>query len=152
MQYRTLGATGLRASVVGLGAAQLASSHTDYAVRLVRRALELGINYFDTAAAYVMSPPFRPKEHQAALWRGLQAGVLQTTATDHCCFCTPQKQAGLEDFRKIPNGTNGVEDRSRLSTTTGRVLPALLRRRIPRGPHPTATRCTSAPPAGLRST
>ena len=45
------------------------------------------------------------------MWRGLQAGVLQTTATDHCCFCTPQKQAGLEDFRKIPNGTNGVEDR-----------------------------------------
>ncbi|MFT7624217.1 MAG: dihydropyrimidinase, partial [Myxococcota bacterium] len=63
------------------------------------------------AAHYVMSPPFRAKEHQAALWRGLQSGMLQTTATDHCCFCTPQKEAGKDDFRKIPNGTGGVEDR-----------------------------------------
>jgi dihydropyrimidinase len=63
------------------------------------------------AAHHVMSPPFRPKEHQEALWRGLQAGMLQTTATDHCCFCTDQKAAGKEDFRQIPNGTNGVEDR-----------------------------------------
>ena len=66
---------------------------------------------WNTAAHYVMSPPFRPRHHQRELWKGLQAGMLQTTATDHCCFCTPQKQMGLEDFRKIPNGTNGVEDR-----------------------------------------
>jgi dihydropyrimidinase len=83
---------------------------------------------WNAAAHYVMSPPFRPKEHQAALWRGLQAGMLQTTATDHCCFCTPQKQAGLDDFRKIPNGTNGVEDRMAVLWThgvrTGRLTPA----------------------------
>jgi dihydropyrimidinase len=66
---------------------------------------------WDRAAHYVMSPPFRSKEHQAALWRGLQSGMLQTTATDHCCFCTPQKRVGREDFRKIPNGTGGIEDR-----------------------------------------
>jgi dihydropyrimidinase len=66
---------------------------------------------FTTAAAYVMSPPFRPKEHQAALWRALQAGHVQTTATDHCCFCAPQKAMGRDDFTKIPNGTGGVEDR-----------------------------------------
>jgi dihydropyrimidinase len=64
-----------------------------------------------SAAHYVMSPPFRPAGHQEALWRGLQSGMLQTTATDHCCFCTPQKEAGKDDFRKIPNGTGGVEDR-----------------------------------------
>jgi dihydropyrimidinase len=63
------------------------------------------------AAHHVMSPPFRSKEHQAALWQGLQSGRLHTTATDHCCFCTPQKAAGESDFRKIPNGTAGVEDR-----------------------------------------
>lgn len=66
---------------------------------------------WDTAAAYVMSPPFRPKEHQEALWRGLQAGMLQTTATDHCCFCAPQKRMGHNNFTQIPNGTGGVEDR-----------------------------------------
>ena len=66
---------------------------------------------FETAAAYVMSPPFRDRSHQDALWRGLQAGNLQTTATDHCCFCANQKAAGKDDFRLIPNGTGGVENR-----------------------------------------
>jgi dihydropyrimidinase len=66
---------------------------------------------FASAAAHVMSPPFRSSEHQAALWQGLQSGNLQTTATDHCCFCADQKAAGKDDFRKIPNGTAGVENR-----------------------------------------
>lgn len=83
---------------------------------------------WNAAAHYVMSPPFRSKEHQAALWKGLQAGMLHTTATDHCCFCTPQKQAGLEDFRKIPNGTGGVEDRMAIlwhhGVRTGRLTPS----------------------------
>ncbi|MGD1972502.1 MAG: dihydropyrimidinase [Desulfobacterales bacterium] len=77
------------------------------------------------AAAHVMSPPFRPKEHQAALWRGLQAGNLQTTATDHCCFCYDQKAMGRDDFRKIPNGTGGVENRMEVlwhhGVNTGRL-------------------------------
>ncbi|MFQ5784277.1 MAG: dihydropyrimidinase [Alphaproteobacteria bacterium] len=66
---------------------------------------------WDFAAAHVMSPPFRSKEHQAALWRGLQAGMLQTTATDHCCFCAPQKRMGHNNFTQIPNGCGGVENR-----------------------------------------
>ena len=66
---------------------------------------------FDTAAAHVMSPPFRSSEHQEALWHGLQSGNLQTTATDHCCFCADQKAMGKDDFRLIPNGTGGVENR-----------------------------------------
>jgi dihydropyrimidinase len=66
---------------------------------------------FDTAAAHVMSPPFRSKEHQEALWHGLQSGNLQTTATDHCCFCADQKAMGKDDFRSIPNGTAGIENR-----------------------------------------
>lgn len=82
---------------------------------------------FATAAAYVMSPPFRPKEHQAALWRALQAGHLQTTATDHCCFCADQKAAGRNDFTKIPNGTGGVEDRMHVlwhhGVNKGRLTP-----------------------------
>ncbi|SDM26400.1 dihydropyrimidinase [Modicisalibacter muralis] len=66
---------------------------------------------WDQAAGYVMSPPFRSQEHQVALWKGLQSGNLQTTATDHCCFCAEQKALGKEDFTKIPNGTAGIEDR-----------------------------------------
>ena len=75
-----------------------------------------------------MSPPFRAREHQAALWKGLQSGMLQTTATDHCCFCTPQKAAGKDDFRKIPNGTGGIEDRMGVlwhhGVRTGRLTPS----------------------------
>jgi dihydropyrimidinase len=66
---------------------------------------------FDFAAGHVMSPPFRSKEHQHALWQGLQGGNLHTTATDHCTFCDTQKAAGKNDFTKIPNGCGGVEDR-----------------------------------------
>ena len=80
---------------------------------------------FDVAAAHVMSPPFRSTEHQDALWRGLQAGNLQTTATDHCCFCADQKAAGKDDFRLIPNGTGGIENRMEVlwhhGVSTGRL-------------------------------
>ncbi len=74
---------------------------------------------FQFAAAHVMSPPFRSKEHQEALWKGLQSGNLQTTATDHCCFCAPQKAAGKDDFTLIPNGTAGIEDRMTALWTHG---------------------------------
>lgn len=63
------------------------------------------------AARYVMSPPFRPRHHQSSLWGGLMSGQLHTTATDHCCFCAGQKEAGRQDFTRIPNGTPGIEDR-----------------------------------------
>jgi len=74
---------------------------------------------FEFAAAHVMSPPFRPKANKEALWRGLQSGDLQTTATDHCCFCAEQKAMGKDDFRKIPNGTGGIEDRMHVLWTHG---------------------------------
>ncbi|MCH9695491.1 MAG: dihydropyrimidinase [Gammaproteobacteria bacterium] len=80
---------------------------------------------FEVAAAHVMSPPFRDKSHQEALWHGLQSGNLQTTATDHCCFCADQKAAGKDDFRLIPNGTGGVENRMEVlwhhGVSTGRL-------------------------------
>jgi len=82
---------------------------------------------FEFAAAHVMSPPFREKGHQEALWKGLQSGNLQTTATDHCCFCAEQKAAGKDDFTLIPNGTAGIEDRMTMLWThgvnTGRLTP-----------------------------
>jgi len=83
---------------------------------------------FATAAAHVMSPPFRPKGHQEFLWRGLQSGNLHTTATDHCTFCAAQKAAGRDDFSKIPNGCGGVEERMAVvwdaGVNTGRLTPS----------------------------
>ncbi|WP_438381216.1 dihydropyrimidinase [Asaia sp. BMEF1] len=63
------------------------------------------------AARHVMSPPFRPQSHQNSLWGGLVSGQLQTTATDHCCFCQDQKLRGRDDFTRIPNGVPGIEER-----------------------------------------
>lgn len=82
---------------------------------------------FSRAAAYVMSPPFRPKAHQEALWRGLQSGQLHTTATDHCTFCAAQKAMGANDFTKIPNGCGGIEERMAViwhhGVNSGRITP-----------------------------
>ncbi|MGS0754392.1 dihydropyrimidinase [Roseateles sp. GG27B] len=83
---------------------------------------------FATAAAHVMSPPFRAKGHQEMLWRGLQAGQLHTTATDHCTFCAAQKAGGKDNFAKIPNGCGGVEERMAViwdgGVNTGRLTPS----------------------------
>ncbi|WP_113439136.1 dihydropyrimidinase [Rhizobium cremeum] len=80
---------------------------------------------WDHAAARVMSPPFRNKLHQDSLWAGLQAGSLSCVATDHCSFTIKQKRYGVGDFRKIPNGTGGLEDRMPLlwsyGVNTGRL-------------------------------
>ncbi len=63
-------------------------------------------------AKYVASPPPRPKDHQASLWRGLRTNDLSVVSTDHCPFCfAEQKELGRGDFSKIPNGMPGVEHR-----------------------------------------
>jgi dihydropyrimidinase len=74
---------------------------------------------WDHAAARVMSPPFRPRAHQASLWSGLASGSLQVVATDHCAFTSAQKRMGRADFSKIPNGTGGLEDRMAVLWTMG---------------------------------
>ncbi len=63
-------------------------------------------------AKYVCSTPLRPADHHAALWRGLRTDDLSVVSTDHCPFCFKgQKELGLGDFSKIPNGLPGVETR-----------------------------------------
>jgi dihydropyrimidinase len=63
-------------------------------------------------AKFVCSPPLRPADHQEDLWRGLVKDDLQLIGTDHCPFdFKGQKELGRGDFRKIPNGLPGVEER-----------------------------------------
>jgi dihydropyrimidinase len=71
-------------------------------------------------AAYVMSPPIRPAGHQEVLWSALKSGIIHTVATDHCPFHQKkQKELGLNDFRKIPNGAAGIQNRLSLMYTYG---------------------------------
>lgn len=66
-------------------------------------------------AKYVMTPPLREKWNQEKLWQGLKGNDLQVVSTDHCPFCfKEQKELGLNDFTKIPNGGPGVENRMSL--------------------------------------
>lgn len=64
------------------------------------------------AAAYVLSPPLREDEGTPDYLMDLLAqGHLQCTGTDNCTFNSSQKARGINDFTKIPNGVNGLEDR-----------------------------------------
>jgi len=77
---------------------------------------------------FVCSPPLRPADHQDELWQGLVKDDLQIVATDHCPFdFHGQKELGRGDFRKIPNGLPGVENRVDLihhgGVVGGRITP-----------------------------
>ena len=54
MRHRILGKTGIRVSEIGMGGLFVSSHGSDRAegIRAVRRGLELGINYVDTAPSY----------------------------------------------------------------------------------------------------
>lgn len=72
------------------------------------------------AAKYIMSPPLRDKANQATLWNALADGEIQFVGTDHCSFnFNGQKDAGKDDFSKIPNGAPGIETRMHLLYSYG---------------------------------
>ncbi|HEY4721135.1 MAG TPA: dihydropyrimidinase [Anaerolineae bacterium] len=73
-------------------------------------------------AKYICSPPIRERANQEHLWTALAVDDLQAVSTDHCPFCMNegykglprQKQLGIGNFAKIPNGVPGVENRLHL--------------------------------------
>jgi dihydropyrimidinase len=74
---------------------------------------QLGAPGFE-GAKWVCSTPLRSRaeQHQDELWRYLRTGDLSVVSTDHCPFCLKeQKELGLGDFSKIPNGIGSVEHR-----------------------------------------
>jgi dihydropyrimidinase len=63
-------------------------------------------------AKFVCTPPMRSDADREALWLGLERRELQVISTDHAPFnFKGQKEMGLHDFTKIPNGLPGVEHR-----------------------------------------
>lgn len=104
------------------------------AVHTLQEARDLGLNVFGETcpqylylsleeqlgapgfegAKWVCSTPLRSREegHQDELWRYLRTNDLSIVSTDHCPFCfKEQKELGLGDFSKIPNGIGSVEHR-----------------------------------------
>lgn len=70
-------------------------------------------------AKWVMSPPLREKKDQATLWAGINQGLVNVVATDHCPFMWEQKLMGKNDFSKIPNGHPAIENRMELLFSEG---------------------------------
>jgi len=73
----------------------------------------LGAEGFE-GAKWVCSTPLRSKAegHQHHMWQSLRTNDIQMVSTDHCPFCMKdQKEMGIGDFSKIPNGIGGVEHR-----------------------------------------
>jgi len=77
------------------------------------------IGEFKDTCPFVLSPPLRKHDDQNELWEALSDKTVQTTGTDHCPFMIKQKESGINDFRKIPNGAGGVEHRMGLLYTYG---------------------------------
>ena len=75
-------------------------------------------NNFD-GAKWVMSPPLREEKDQQTLWAGINQGLVQVVATDHCPFMWEQKLMGKDDFSKIPNGHPAIENRMELLYSEG---------------------------------
>ncbi|HET8601702.1 MAG TPA: dihydropyrimidinase [Segeticoccus sp.] len=74
---------------------------------------QLGAPGFE-GAKWVCSTPLRSRAegHQDEIWRHLRTGDLSVVSTDHCPFCfKEQKELGIGDFSKIPNGIGSVEHR-----------------------------------------
>ena len=74
---------------------------------------QLGAPGFE-GAKWVCSTPLRARaeQHQDELWKYLRTGDLDVVSTDHCPFCMKdQKELGVGDFSKIPNGIGSVEHR-----------------------------------------
>jgi dihydropyrimidinase len=74
---------------------------------------QLGAPGFE-GAKWVCSTPLRSKHetHARDLWRGLRTDDLAMVSTDHCPFCMKdQKEMGIGNFAKIPNGIGSVEHR-----------------------------------------
>ncbi|KYQ55370.1 Dihydropyrimidinase [Trachymyrmex zeteki] len=66
----------------------------------------------ERARRFITNPPLRPDPTTPAyLTEHLAQDNLQTTGSDNCTFNAEQKALGKDDFTKIPNGVNGVEDR-----------------------------------------
>ena len=104
------------------------------AVQTLQEARDLGLNVFGETcpqylymsleeqlgapgfegAKWVCSTPLRSRAegHQDELWRYLRTNDLSIVSTDHCPFCfKEQKELGVGDFSKIPNGIGSVEHR-----------------------------------------
>jgi aryl-alcohol dehydrogenase-like predicted oxidoreductase len=124
MEYTTLGATGLRVSVAGLGCGGFSQlglgtggSEPD-AIGIIRAALDLGVNLFDTAAAYGTER--------------VLGKALQGTPRDRVVICT-KAPFGVSNPNSTPESAVASLDRSLKELGTDYIDVYQLHGVAPRG-------------------
>jgi aryl-alcohol dehydrogenase-like predicted oxidoreductase len=166
LPQRTLGKTGVKVSVLTFGGGShfLGRVNGDEAVveKLIHRALELGINYFDTAASYTFRPherlsetyygkflpPFRDRIFLAsksqergrdAMLRSVEKS-LELLRTDHLDLIQMHSLQSLEELDQVeaPDGALGAlrklkdEKVVRFIGATGHYNPEVLYQAVER--------------------
>ncbi len=63
------------------------------------------------AASHMLSPPLRSAADREALWGEVMADRVDLLSSDHCAWSDVQREAGKEDFTKVPNGMPGIQER-----------------------------------------
>lgn len=82
-------------------------------------------------AKYVCSPALRSAEHHEALWQALKIGTLNAVSSDHCGFdWAHDKHVGIDDFRNIPNGAPGLQNRLAILWTYGVEAGKITRQQL----------------------
>ncbi|RLG47525.1 MAG: hypothetical protein DRO06_02700, partial [Thermoproteota archaeon] len=123
------------------GHLHVAHMNTAYGVALVNEAKARGLRVTaETCLHYLvytkeaarergpylkMTPPLRTRGDVEALWRGVEAGVVDAVATDHAPGTREEKEVGWEDIWEAWGGIPGVEELLPLTVSEG------LRRGIP---------------------
>lgn len=95
MQYREYGKTGVRVSILGFGALRLPKKQ-ELAVRMLRRAFDLGVNYMDTAAMYPVSDQGRNERVVGEALKGYRDRVYVSTKNHYKGKSVDDWQAFLE--------------------------------------------------------
>lgn len=135
MEYTTLGRTGLKVSVAGLGCGGssklgLGSGHsTAHAVGIVQRALDLGVNFIDTAQYYQTEPVVGAAIRGRARDSIVISTKHKTSLIDGKVFSVPEILAGLDrSLRAL--GTDHV-DVFCLHTVMPREYDRVIREIVP---------------------
>ncbi|MCR5684809.1 MAG: dihydropyrimidinase [Lachnospiraceae bacterium] len=59
---------------------------------------------------FICSPPMKGEQSRDKLWDGVRSGAIDVISTDHCPSQSYEKEWGISDFTKAPNGLMGIEN------------------------------------------
>ena len=133
MRYRTLGSTGLRTSEIGFGcgnnAVLMVRATYEDPMRAVQHALDLGINYFDTAFAYGLG---KSEENLGRILSEIGASPVVSTkirlepeaASDLKAATVQAVEAGLKRLQRKSVDLIQLHNRVTLQKTQGKRFSA----------------------------